>query len=81
MGSILGALSRANATLGSATGAKLAVWECVALSRRIIFFLSLNLCDRQLPKQPQQKGKRKGREGGRGEMEESSWQEARREGW
>lgn len=32
MGSILGALSRAKAILGSAAGAQLAVWECVALS-------------------------------------------------
>lgn len=41
MGSILGALSRANATLGSAAGAKLAVWECVELAYGLSASVSL----------------------------------------
>lgn len=48
MGSILGALSRANATLGSAAGAKLAVWECVKLSHGLSASLNLCVSDRQL---------------------------------
>lgn len=43
MGSILGALSRANATLGSAAGAKLAVWECVKLSHGLSASLNLSV--------------------------------------
>lgn len=83
MGSILGALSRANATLGSAAGAKLAVWECVEISHGLSALLAVSVfqsfcpSDRQPPtsavalQQTQQKEeKEKGRRGNR-----------KREGW
>lgn len=65
MGSILGALSRANATLGSAAaaGAKLAVWECEELSHGLSARLWIFLTS-AVDLQEQKKGRRN--QGGEG---------------
>ncbi len=73
MGSILGALSRANATLGSAAGAKLAVWECVELSHGLSallagLFLSLSLTLFCQPLNFSSDSPRRGGERGEGEI-------------